>query len=48
MGKAFMVFTVTCTVLPYMDTVIIRQKKKSKQIFNSNFVMLHGNIVKIL
>lgn len=47
MGKASMFFTVTCTVLPYMDTVIIRQKK-SKQIFNNNVVVFQGNIVEIL
>lgn len=43
-----MVYIVTFTVLPYMDTEIIRQKKKSKQIFNNNVVMLQGYIVKIL
>lgn len=42
-----MFFTVTCTVLPYMDTVIIRQKK-SKQIFNNNVFVFQGNIVEIL
>lgn len=37
-GKVLMFYTVhvTCTVLQYMDTVIIRQKKKSKQNFNNN------------